>query len=306
MKWFRSIAVISTVSACVCPAQTKTFPPVPAARVARYTAQRTVGPIAVDGRLDEATWRHAVRSPRFSDLISGRRTIHDTRAAVTWDEKNLYVAYWVEEPFVRARFTKRDEPIWQDNDVEFFLAGPHAYYEFEINAHGTLYEGLFVWQTAYERFDFHRFPGLDRSKKDTKWQAFNGVGLKNHPRGKRWAFLAWDFPQIQSAVHIDGTLNNDKDRDRGWTVELAFPWNSMKPIMHGSHRALPPKAGDVWRMDFSRFNQYREAPPAKDSGGWAWSHHGVWDSHVPEVFPFVTFSNDPVAVRRKAGSRATP
>ena len=25
----------------------------------------------------------------------------------------------------------------------------------------------------------------------------------------------------------------------------------------------------------------------KDSGGWALSPHGVWDSHIPEVFPQV-------------------
>ena len=25
-------------------------------------------------------------------------------------------------------------------------------------------------------------------------------------------------------------------------------------------------------------------------GGWAWSPHGVWDSHVPERFTYVHFS----------------
>jgi hypothetical protein len=27
---------------------------------------------------------------------------------------------------------------------------------------------------------------------------------------------------------------------------------------------------------------------------WAWSPHGVWDSHVPELFPGVRFSTMPV------------
>ena len=48
--------------------------------------------------------------------------------------------------------------------------------------------------------------------------------------------------------------------------------------------------GDEWRIDFTRFNQYKEAAPAVDSGGWAWSTHGVWDSHVPECFPFIRFT----------------
>jgi hypothetical protein len=47
-------------------------------------------------------------------------------------------------------------------------------------------------------------------------------------------------------------------------------------------------------MDFSRFNQYRAPSPARDSGGWALNHHGIWDSHIPEVFAKVIFSDKPV------------
>ncbi len=65
-------------------------------------------------------------------------------------------------------------------------------------------------------------------------------------------------------------------------------------LAQGDGRALPPRDGDTWRMDFSRFNTYRAAPPANDPGGWAWSAHGVWDSHVPELFPHVRFSTDEV------------
>ena len=105
------------------------------------------------------------------------------------------------------------------------------------------------------------------------------------------------LPGLQWAVHVDGTLNDDSDRDRGWTVELAFPWKAMDVLARGDNRSLPPNEGDVWRMDFSRFNQYKEAPPSRDPGGWAWSPHGVWDSHVPECFPFIEFSNTSVLDR---------
>jgi hypothetical protein len=85
-------------------------------------------------------------------------------------------------------------------------------------------------------------------------------------------------------VDVDGTVNDNSDRDRGWTLELLIPWTGLAELARPDGRALPPRAGDVWRMDFSRFNQYREAPPAQDPGGWAWSPHGAWDSHIPEVF----------------------
>ncbi|MCA9013657.1 MAG: carbohydrate-binding family 9-like protein [Planctomycetaceae bacterium] len=276
------------------------WPPVSEDQIKHYTAFRAVDAITVDGKLDEQTWQLVPRSPRFVDLIRGHRTVHDTRAAVAWDDQNLYVAYWVEDPFVTARLTERDKPIYTDNDVEFFLAFDNAYYEFEINPFGTIYEGLFVWQSEYETAGFSKVPELDRTLEEVKSRPFNGVGFKNHPRGPRHAFLKWDFPEAKTAAAIDGTVNNNEDRDRGWTVELAFPWSGMKVIALGDDRAIPPVDGDTWRMDFSRFNQFSEAPPVRDSHGWAWSYHGCWDSHIPEVFPFIKFSKEPPNDARKA------
>ena len=63
--------------------------PVPDAEVARYTAFRAAGPIEVDGRLDEESWRRAPRSPRFVDMVTGRPVVHDTHAAVVWDDEAL-------------------------------------------------------------------------------------------------------------------------------------------------------------------------------------------------------------------------
>ena len=264
--------------------------PVLDSQVARYTAYRSSGKITVDGHLDEPTWKTIPRSPRFVDLISGKRAIHSTHAAVAWDDNNMYVAFWVEEPFVEATFKERDSPIYRNNDVECFIAGKDAYYEFEINSFGTIYEGFFVWQDSYVRGGFSEAAEFQLTNSGA--QPFNGVGFKTHPRGKRYAFLRWDFPGARSAVQIDGTINQNTDRDRGWTAELAFPWKGMKWLAKADGRALPPKDGDRWRIDFSRFNQYKEASPANDSGGWAWSHHGIWDSHIPEAFPYVTFRNN--------------
>lgn len=262
--------------------------PWPRERIAEYSALRTRGPIAVDGRLEEADWKAVPRSPRFSDLVRGAPGIHDTRAAVLWDEANLYVAYWVEEPFVEGTLTERDSLIYTNNDVELFVAGRDAYYELEINSLGTIYEVLFVWEDAYEKSGYSRLPELGRTVDGAR--SFRGVGFKNHPRGPRIGFWRWDLPGLRTAVHVDGTVNDDSDRDRGWTVEIAIPWAGLALIAQADGRSLPPRDGDVWRIDFSRFNRYKEAPPADDPGGWAWSPHGVWDSHVPEVFPRIRFS----------------
>lgn len=271
--------------------------PVPDEQIARYTAYRTVDAITVDGKLNEKSWQLVPRSPRFVDLVTGRPVVHDTRAAVMWDDENVYVGFWVEEPIVEAKYTNRDAAIYRENDIEVFIAGQDAYYEFEMNAHGTIYEVFFIWKEAYDRGGYAADPGL--SMQNPRTAHFDGLAFSPHPRGRRVACLGWDFPGVQHKVFVDGSLNKNDDRDRGWTAELAFPWQGMKWLAVGDGRSLPPKNDDVWRMDFSRFNHYREALHPDDdkwgdSGGWVWSKHGVRDSHVPEVFPYITFSTQEV------------
>lgn len=258
--------------------------------VAQYVAARTAGPIVVDGKLDEASWRNAMFSPRFVDILTGAPVIHDTRVAVLWDDDYLYVAYRVQEPFVHAKFTNHNDFIYQDNDVECFIAGPDSYYEFEINAYNTCYEVYFAWQDALESSGLSKLPEFEKSK----LVPFNGVGFTQHPRGGRLGNFNLALPGLKKGTFIDGTVNDDTDRDRGWTVELAFPWKSLKWLATDG-RSLPPRHGDVWRMDFSRFNTYKEAPPAKDSGGWFLTPHGIWDSHIPECFANVTFATNTVS-----------
>jgi hypothetical protein len=269
--------------------------PCPENEIARYTAFRVSEPMRVDGRLDESAWQRASRSPRFVDILTGGPARYDTHASVLWDTTNLYVAFRVEEPLVCASLTNRNAPIWQENDVELFIAGRDAYYEFEINARNTTYEVFFIWADAYERGGF---PAAEFER--GKLRPFNGVGFTNHPHGKRLGQFNWHFPGLHTAVFVDGTLNDNSDRDRGWTVELALPWRGLEWLAKTDSRALPPKHDEVWRLDFSRFNRLKAALPAQDSGGWAWSRHGVWDSHIPECFPFITFStNDVSAIRNQ-------
>ena len=70
---------------------------------------------------------------------------------------------------------------------------------------------------------------------------------------------------------------------------MAFPWQEMQALAKGDNRALPPNPGDQWRIDLFRFNKYKSSETHEDSGGWALGKHGVWDSHIPEVFPIITF-----------------
>lgn len=276
---------------------------VPEDRLAHYTCFRAPGPVRVDGRLDEQAWQAAPLSPPFVDLVSGGPAPLATCVACLWDDRAFYVGFHVEEPDVRATLTARDSFVWNDNDVEVFIAGEDCYYEFEINALGTVYEAFFVWQDALR-------PGgrFDRPEYDPRRRHVDLLGgfqdasrFGRHPRGKRWAFLDWDFAGLEAAVHVDGTINDPAAPDRGWTVELAFPWAGMAPLFSG--RRLPPREGDVLRVDFSRFEPLGPLG-GKPAPGWSLNPHGVYDSHIPECFSCVHFSGDAAEARDK-GSGAT-
>ena len=85
-SWLKALPLALLLCSAM-PVLSQTWPfPWPEGRIARYTARRTPSPLAIDGRLDEAAWQTAERSPRFADLIGGGPGVHDTRAAVLWDE----------------------------------------------------------------------------------------------------------------------------------------------------------------------------------------------------------------------------
>jgi len=259
--------------------------------LAHYTCFRTSDRIDIDGRLDTPEWQKAPKSGRFVDLVSGTPGFLDTRMASLWDDDNLYVAFWLEEPNVRARLTERDSFVWTENDVEVFIGGEDCYYEFQINALGTIYEAFYIWQDVYKkgsRFDTPEFD-LTKRRVDVLAGFQDSSRHGRHPRGARWAFLDWDFPGLRAAVHVAGTINDLSNIDKGWNVEIAFPWRGMSTL--AGNRRLPPREGDIWRMDFSRFELLEYCgTKAEPHPGWALNRHGVYDSHIPECFSFIHFS----------------
>ena len=260
---------------------------------ARYTCYRTAGPIVVDGKLDEPSWQLAVASTPFVDIVTGKPAWFDTRVALLWDDDYLYFGFRAEETDVWGTLRERDSRIWEENDLEVFIGGGRdAYYEFEVNALNTVYEVFWIWKDALKPGSpYYGRPEFDPATQRTL--VLDGVGGHVHPRGERWGFLDWDFPGLRTAVHVDGVVNRRDHTDRGWTAELAFPWKGMALLADG--RPLPPRHGDVWRIDCSRFEKTGRGGEALDPcAGWTWNRHGHYDSHIPEVFPYVTFSEQVV------------
>jgi hypothetical protein len=251
----------------------------PSIEPARYTCYRTHERFPITGKLDEASWRAAPKSSAFVDIVTGEPAWFDTRVALLWDDDNLYFGFWAEETKVWGTLTERDSKIYEENDLEVFIAGQDAYYEFEINALNTVYEAFWIWKDRFQPGSkYFGRPEFDPATQRTL--VLDGVGGHVHARGERWGFLDWDYPGLRTAVHVGGV---------GWTAELAFPWKGLELLRDG--RSIPPKDGDVWRIDCSRFEKIgRNGEVLDPCDGWTWNRHGHYDSHIPEVFPYVTFS----------------
>jgi hypothetical protein len=184
---------------------------------ARYTCYRTNGPLSIDGKLDEPSWMVAPKSTAFVDIVTGQPAWFDTRVALLWDDDNLYFGFWAEETDVWSTLTERDSKIYEENDLEVFIAGQDAYYEFEINALNTVYEVFWIWKDKF-------LPGMryfGRPEFDTATQrtmVLDGVGGHVHQRGERWGFLDLNYPGLRAAVHVYGVVNRRDKTDRGWTA----------------------------------------------------------------------------------------
>jgi len=263
--------------------------------IAHYICAKIMGPVEIDGNLNKPAWKNAIKSPRFVDMVTGEPALYDTHSAALWDNENLYIAFWAEEPFVVATQKERDSIIFLENDLEVFIDGGDCYYELEISALNTVYEVFFIWKDAYKKggkfdvpeFDVHKEKAMtfggdyDRTGKDFWWG--------RHPRKLRWAFIDYDMPGLNTAVHVDGKINDPTHVDKGWTLEIAIPWKSMKWLANG--RSLPPKEGDTWRIFFGRFQKM--TPSGKEvepHPAWALNKHGLYDTHIPECFTYVHFT----------------
>ncbi len=220
-----------------------------------YQCLKTAGPIRIDGKLDDAAWRAAPWTSDFVDIEgdSKPRPWFRTRVKMLWDDQYLYIAAELEEPEVKATLTQRDSVIFKDNDFEVFikpLPETKSYYEFEINA------------------------------LNTGWDLFLPKPYKEDGQPDN----SWDIEGLKTAIAVQGTLNQAGDKDRGWTVEMAYPLSAFS-----SRQAVPrPKAGTVWRINFSRV-QWTAGKAREDN--WVWSPQGEIDMHVPERWGYLRFSD---------------
>ncbi|PIE76599.1 carbohydrate-binding family 9-like protein [bacterium DOLJORAL78_65_58] len=253
-----------------------------------YLCARAAQAPVIDGVLDDAAWRDVAWTEPFTDIEGARRPApaFATTAAMRWDEQYFYFAFRLEEPHLQASCRQRDSYIYQlDNDIEIFMdpdGSNHLYAELELNALNTAWDLLLI-------------------------RPYRDGGPAVH---------AWDIAGLRTAVHLDGTLNDPSDQDRGWTVEVAMPWDVLGQM---AGRAAPPADGDIWRVNFSRVQWDFLPDPAggytkardPETGrplpehNWVWSPQSLIAMHMPENWGEVMFVTEDQPHDRTAPFRAS-
>jgi Carbohydrate family 9 binding domain-like len=230
-----------------------------------YDCHKTTHPPKIDGKLDDPAWKSAPWTPDFIDIASpssGIKPPFHTRAKLLWDDQYLYIAAELEEPDLHSTMTEHDTSLYKENNFEFFLkpfadqSGDRAgYFEFEINASKT------TWDLYLPK------PYSEGGKADS----------------------SWEITGLRQAVVLHGTLNNPKDHDHGWTVELAVPWTALATRLP----VTPPTVGTEWRANLMRVewpSKQSGSPPVSSQGNFSvWSPQGIPDMHAPERWGYLRF-----------------
>jgi len=236
----------------------------------KYICQQTDKPIKIDGKL-EGAWKKAPWTSRFVDIEGDKIPLpyQHTQAKMLWDKTHFYIAAVMEEEHIWAYQNKKDQIVFLENDFEVFIdpdSDTENYYELEINAINNSFD-LFL--------------------------------PKTYKKGGR-AQIKWDIKDLQSAVSVEGTVNDASDKDKRWILEIAIPFASLS---NDNVPAIIPTNGSEWRINFSRVNWQHEV----DSTGkyirkrnvetgkvlpeynWVWSPQGVINMHFPEYWGYLQF-----------------
>lgn len=172
--------------------------------------------LTIDGALDEESWKGAALIGRLADAfgrpIEGEE---QTSVRIMQDGEFIYFGIAASDQSIEATFKNRDDELWTQDVFEIYLDGQmdgKEYLEIQVSPANVIFDALFA---------DHRQPEWKVASKHT-------------------------VPGMETAVKVDGTLNQAGDRDKGWTMEVKIPAASVP--------GLKIAEGAELRVNFFRMN----------------------------------------------------
>lgn len=183
---------------------------------------------ALDGKLDDGAWTGAALLGPLGDPFGGEVPAKSPVAAfarVGWNERALFVGMVVHDGAPTSPFARddRDPHVWgASSGVELMLqpgdpGDNRDYYELQVDVAGAVFDS---------RFEDYNQPVTVAS---------GGVGAARTFGHQDWSSA------VERATYVQ--------RGSFWSVELALPWKSIA----SARVAVPPKPGDVWRVNVYSF-----------------------------------------------------
>lgn len=215
--------------------------------------------ITIDGKLDEAVWTDL---QNVSLKGFNPRAPYESNVKLAFDATHLYVAAYLEDEHVWGSLTERDDPLWTQEVFEFFIApgGPNApYVELQVSPQNTIFDARFP----------HR-PGSKAKSRDEDITAAKPFSMEG----------------LETAVHLEGSLNDEESKDRFWSVEMQIPLAQL-PGVDGA-----PEPGSSWRANLYRFDR----PTEGQTFAYGWSTRPRRDFHDINQFGTLTFGGQAGAV----------
>lgn len=211
-------------------------------------APHASAPVKLDGKLNDAVWSRA-RGATLVNTMTGAPELPRTRVKTAWDDENLYVAFDVEDDFLRSTFNMHDEHLWEQDTVEVMI---------DPDGDGNQYVELQV-SPANKHFD-------------TRYDS------RRNPRP--YGHVDYDSG-LKSGAQVRGSLN-DATIDEGYSVEMAIPWTAFKK---GELQHEKPEPGATWRVNFYVLDTRQDH--SQRAVGWSAPRTG--DFHVPRRFGTIIF-----------------
>ena len=210
--------------------------------------------IKIDGISSEADWKRTdVRSLDHYVNVEKPTDKQKTEFRALWDEENLYVFFECKDQFITAREKDRDGQPYFDDCAEIFLI--------------PVPEGI----------DMHLGFELNLYKASNDF-----VYLNNIYKGEDAVVKSFD-PDFEVEVTVDGTINDNSDLDKGWTIEMAIPLR----LFRAGDVFTEVKAGAKWTFLAVRQDR-NDAEGNRRSTSTIFPLHGE-NVHEPSKFGIMAF-----------------
>ncbi len=214
-----------------------------------YEACRTTVPIVIDGSLDDPSWSKTDLITCFVNNSDASPASCRTEARIVYDDTFVYFGFRSYDENIWATKTKRDDHLWEEEVVEVFIQASEK-------------------APSYIEVEVNPLGAV--------LDAYMLDSTKNLP------YDSWNMADLKWAVRVQGSVDGAPG-DTAWTCEIAVPIVNAVTAPN-----LPPKPGDVWRI-----NLYRaELKPRFALIAWSPTYKD--DFHMPSFFGRLVFTDKSV------------